>query len=94
MWQHRDMHSFLKKSGTYKEDDYVGPMRAMGGGAQSTTTLRRPISTQGPERPQVAASRLRPDLHGELSIKHNLEDEEANKSFVLPHCLSESFFFL
>ncbi len=52
----------------YKEDDYIGPMRAMGGGAQSTTTLRRPISTQGPERPAVAASRLRPDLHGELSI--------------------------
>ena len=67
MWQHKDMHGVLKRSGQYKEEDYIGPLRAMGG-AMSTTTLRRPISTQGPERPLAAMasapSRIRPDLPG------------------------------
>ena len=65
MWQQRDVHSLLKQNGKYSDQDYLLPMRQFCHATTGSTTLGRPMSTQGAERPAGAASRLRPDLHGE-----------------------------
>lgn len=54
MWQHKELHDGFKRAGFKESDFFCGSASR----ARETTTLSRPISTQGAERPYG----LRPDL--------------------------------
>jgi hypothetical protein len=55
MWQHKELHDGFKRAGFKETDFFCGSASR----ARETTTLARPISTQGAERPGHG---LRPDL--------------------------------
>lgn len=54
MWQHKELHDGFKRSGLKEADFYSGPSSAR---SRDATTLARPISSQGAERP----SHLQPE---------------------------------
>lgn len=47
MWQHKELHDGFKRSGLKESDFYSGTTSR----ARDSTTLARPISSQGAERP-------------------------------------------
>lgn len=47
MWQHKELHDGFKRSGLKESDFYSGTASR----AREATTLSRPISSQGAERP-------------------------------------------
>ncbi|CAI4221398.1 unnamed protein product [Auanema sp. JU1783] len=49
MWQHKELHDGFKRSGMKEADFYAGPARR-----GDSSTLARPISSQGRERPAQA----------------------------------------
>ncbi|TMS39617.1 hypothetical protein L596_006110 [Steinernema carpocapsae] len=48
MWQHKELHDGFKRANLKEADFYSGPAHSR---HSNTTTLARPISSQGPERP-------------------------------------------
>ena len=47
MWQHKELHDGFRRQGLSESDFYSG----VSSRAKETTTLARPISSQGAERP-------------------------------------------
>ncbi|KAK0399366.1 hypothetical protein QR680_003009 [Steinernema hermaphroditum] len=48
MWQHKELHDGFRRANLKEADFYSGPAHSR---HSNTTTLARPISSQGPERP-------------------------------------------
>jgi len=75
MWTHKELHDGFRRSGLKEADFYSGQASR----ARETTTLARPIATQGSERPLA----LRPDLDETASTRYGTIDN-ATRAQSLP----------
>lgn len=77
MWQHKDLHDGFKRSGLKETDFFSGPAYK----ARDTTTLARPISSQGAERPVNLRSEIFDDSASACDTAKHDEHIRVNSIF-------------
>lgn len=74
MWQHKELHDGFRRQGLSESDFYSG----ISSRVKESTTLARPISSQGPERPAYLRS-------------ENLDDSSGGYSMYTPGAYSSTY---